>query len=140
MLKLNMKMVKIPKPVNQGLLSTGRAVNSSRMDTEFPMQMKPIDFRTFDLNELIGNHRELEMFKRFLESHDAINDLLCWMDIEAYLRADPHDYNAIEDQARALKRNYLNKKYLFSAKNSPIDAETQNIVREKNIFFRTLLY
>lgn len=90
-----------------------------------------INFRTFDLNELIGNHRELEMFKRFMESKEALNDLLCWMDIEAYLRADPNDYKGIEDQARALKRNYLNKKYLFSPKNSPIDAETQNIVSLK---------
>lgn len=91
-------------------------------------QRTEIDFRMLDLNELVGNHRELEMFQKFLESHRALNDLHCWMDIEAYLRADPNDYNRIEDQARALKRNYLNKKYLFSAKKSPIDAETQNIV------------
>lgn len=93
-----------------------------------------IDFRLFDLNELVGNNREFEMFKRFLESHGALNDILCWMDIEAYLRADPNDYNGIEDQARALKRNYLNKKYLFSPKKSPIDAETQNIVSRHKRF------
>ena len=40
--------------------------------------------KTFDLNELINNTRDLEMFKKFLENQNAINDLLCWMDIEAY--------------------------------------------------------
>lgn len=86
------------------------------------------DFRAFDLNELINNSRDFEMFKKFLESHGAINDLLCWMDIEAYMRTDPNDYKTIEDQARGLKKKYLNKKYLFSNQKSPIDSETQNMV------------
>jgi hypothetical protein len=90
--------------------------------------------KNFDLNELMNNSRELEMFKQFLESQQALNDLLCWMDIEAYTRIDPNDVKLIEEHARMLKRKYLNKKYLFS-NNSPIDAEAQNLVKKKTFFF-----
>lgn len=81
----------------------------------------------FDLNELMNNTRDFEMFKSFLESNNALNDILCWMDIEAYSRIDPFEEEKIEEQARRLKRLYLNKKYLFS-KNGPIDDDTQNLV------------
>lgn len=81
----------------------------------------------FDLNELITNTRDFEMFKSFLESQDALTDILCWIDIEAYSRIDPNDHDLIEEQAKKLKKFYLNKKYLFS-KNGPIDSETQNLV------------
>jgi hypothetical protein len=37
-----------------------------------------------DITELISNTRDYEMFRRFLESHNSINDLDCWMDIEAF--------------------------------------------------------
>lgn len=115
--------------MNQSSVGLKKSSESTELDTNRSQQLQStIDFRAFDLNELINNSRELEMFKKFLESHGALTDLFCWMDIEAYLRADPNDYKAIEDQARALKRNYLNKKYLFSSQKSPIDAETQNIV------------
>lgn len=68
------------------------------------------------------------MFKQFLDSNQSLDDILCWMDMEAYTRLDPSDEHKIEDQARMLRKNYLNKKYFFS-KNGPIDTETQNIVR-----------
>ena len=40
--------------------------------------------QTDDINEVLNNTREFEMFKKFLEHHNGLNDLLCWMDIEAY--------------------------------------------------------
>ena len=40
--------------------------------------------RSDDINEILNNTRDFEMFKKFLESQNALNDLLCWMDIEAY--------------------------------------------------------
>lgn len=85
------------------------------------------NIKILDLNDLINHSRELEMFKEFLDSQNALNDLYCWMDIEAYTRLHPNELKLIEEQARMLKRKYLNKKYLFSA-NSPIDADTQNLV------------
>lgn len=80
-----------------------------------------------DLNVLINNTRDFEMFKKFLDSKQALNDILCWLDIEAYTRIDPGEYEQIEEHARMLKKLYLNKKYIFS-KNGPIDSEAQNIV------------
>jgi hypothetical protein len=42
------------------------------------------NFILMDVAELISNTRDYEMFRRFLESHNSINDLDCWMDIEAF--------------------------------------------------------
>jgi hypothetical protein len=90
--------------------------------------LSKVDFDTIDQNAFITkNTREFEMFKKFLESQTSINDLLCWMDIEAYTRLDPNDRAKIEDHARMLKKRYFNKKYFF-ARDGPIDADTQNLV------------
>ena len=84
--------------------------------------------RSDDINEILNNTRDFEMFKKFLDQHNALNDLYCYMDIEAYSRLDIKDNEQIESHARMLKKKYLNKKYFF-AKKGPIDEETQNIVR-----------
>lgn len=40
--------------------------------------------RSDDINEILNNTRDFEMFKNFLDQQNALNDLFCWMDIEAY--------------------------------------------------------
>jgi hypothetical protein len=97
--------------------------------------MSKVDFESIDLNGFMTkNTREFEMFKQFLDSMSAINDLLCWMDIEAYTRLDPTDRVKIEEHSRMLKKRYFNKKYFF-AKDGPIDAETQNLVKIIDLLF-----
>lgn len=118
----------IPKPSNTSQIKSPPESSRRSPDEQTKSNNKLTSFRPLDLNELINNARDLEQFKCFLEHHGALTDLLCWMDIEAYLRLDANDYARIEDAARALKRHYLNKKYLFSSTKSPIDANTQNIV------------
>ena len=39
---------------------------------------------TFDIYEIVGNSRDLDMFKRFMESQCAAEELNCWLDIEAF--------------------------------------------------------
>jgi len=111
--------------------------------------------RMLDLNEIMNNTRDFEMFKKFLESNNALNDLLCLLDIEAYRynqafyipccitkynlfqhsQIDSNKKSEIEEHARMLRKKYLNKKYLFS-KNGPLDEETQNLVSQAlNLFF-----
>ncbi len=87
-----------------------------------------LNFDALDMNEfIIRNTRELEQFKKFLDSHGSLNDLLCWMDIEAYMRIDPNETYRIEQHAKMLKKRYFNKKYFF-AKDGSVDSETQNLV------------
>ena len=41
--------------------------------------------RSDDINEILNNTRDFEMFKKFLDQQNALNDLFCWMDIEVIL-------------------------------------------------------
>ncbi|RNA26889.1 regulator of G- signaling 22 [Brachionus plicatilis] len=139
---INIKSRKIDELIEQGLLKISpKSINSNVISygpkkTSVFQGLTDQDGNTtsrsqfFDLNELITNTRDFEMFKSFLESKNALTDILCWMDIEAYSRIDPNDHDLIEEQAKKLKKLYLNKKYLFS-KNGPIDQETQNLILEK---------
>ncbi|CAF0779308.1 unnamed protein product [Brachionus calyciflorus] len=146
---INIKSKKIDELIEQGLLRmVPKSMNISNIsqkksfldqslsqvnqDRWFIGEMGSQSSRSqfFDLNELITDTRDFEMFKSFLESNGALNDIQCWIDIEAYTRIDPNEQQKIEEQARRLKKLYLNKKYLFS-KNGPIDSETQNLILEK---------
>lgn len=91
-----------------------------------------------DLGDLISNSKDYEMFRKFLDTQNALNDLDCWIDIEAFSQIEATDQEAIDNAARLLRKKYLNKKYLFS-KNGPIDEETQNIILEKIGGWNTLL-
>ena len=46
----------------------------------------PSEFREWKLETLVHNRIELEHFKQFLNENYASNDLMCWMDIEAFRR------------------------------------------------------
>ena len=96
-----------------------------------------VDFENLDLNTFITkNMREFEMFKKFMESQGSLTDLLCWMDIEAYIRIDANDKAKIEEHACMLKKRYFNKKYFF-ARDGPIDPEAQNLVYYSSFYFLT---
>ncbi len=62
----------------------GGTFGQNSMNTWENQSSMSLKNKTFDINELINNTRDLEMFKKFLENQMALNDLLCWMDIEAY--------------------------------------------------------
>ena len=60
-------------------------------DSDSPWDMLNFDpeidvetLRSMDLKDLFNDSRDLEMFKKFLMSHNALNDILFWMDVEEY--------------------------------------------------------
>uniref|UniRef100_H2Z5E4 RGS domain-containing protein n=1 Tax=Ciona savignyi TaxID=51511 RepID=H2Z5E4_CIOSA len=87
----------------------------------------PEEFRNFSFDELIRNRIELEFFRKFLEENFAKNDLLCWLDIEAFKRVSHSANEKRDEKAKEIRAKYLHKKYFFGP-NSPATKDEQNQV------------
>lgn len=80
------------------------------------------------LSNLISFIVRLFLFSQiFLNEHLAAQDLMCWMEIEAF-RGIPVSDKAIRDiKAKQLRSHYFNKKYFFGP-SSPATKEQQRQV------------
>lgn len=65
----------------------------------------------------------------FLNEAYAAEDLMCWMDIEAYRGISAKEDSMREYKARQLRKKYLNKQYYFGP-NSPASKEAQRLTVE----------
>jgi len=63
----------------------------------------------------------------FLNEHCAAQDLMCWMEIEAFRGVPVNDRTIRNMKAKQLKGRYFTKSYLFGA-NSPASKEAQRQV------------
>ena len=61
------------------------------------------------------------------EDNYAIQDLMCWLDIESFRRMPHHDAEKRDNKAKDVKTKYLNKKYFFGP-NSPASRKEQHSV------------
>ena len=48
------------------------------------LQRAQLVLNAYNLSDILSDTRDLDMFKRFLLSHNSLDDLLCWMDIQEY--------------------------------------------------------
>lgn len=99
------------------------------------------------LNDIMKNRVELDQFKVphtcmhtctqsdththtqiFLNEQCAAQDLMCWMEIEAFRGIPVSDKTMRNVKAKQLKGRYFNKSYLFGP-NSPASKEGQRQVR-----------
>ena len=86
----------------------------------------------------LSNQTELHYFRKFMEEKQALNDLLCFLDIEEYRRV-PHTDGATRNSlASQIKEKFLNKKYFFNA-NSPANKMNQKKVSSVSNLFRQKL-
>ena len=63
----------------------------------------------------------------FLNEHLAAQDLMCWMEIEAFRGIPVSDKTMRDIKAKQLRSNYFTKKYFFGP-NSPATKEQQRQV------------
>lgn len=63
----------------------------------------------------------------FLNKHCAAEDLMCWMDIEAFRGLPATDKYFRDHKARQIRKAYFNKNYFFGPK-SPASKEAQRQV------------
>jgi len=82
---------KVPKSTNPSAMDDSINTSFSELNSSYALIANNWDSqstislnRMLDLNEIMNNTRDFEMFKKFLESNNALNDLLCLLDIEAY--------------------------------------------------------
>jgi hypothetical protein len=83
--------LKVPKSTNPSVMDYSINTSMSELNSSYALFTNNWDAqssislnRMLDLNEIMNNTRDFEMFKKFLESNNALNDLLCLLDIEAY--------------------------------------------------------
>ncbi|XP_064382718.1 regulator of G-protein signaling 22-like isoform X2 [Halichondria panicea] len=96
---------------------------SSRVPSARSSVGQPQD-RAISLNDIMKNRIELDHFKIYLNEHCAAQDLMCWMEIEAFRGIPINDKTIRNMKAKQLKTRYFNKGYLFGP-NSPATKEAQ---------------
>lgn len=71
--------------------------------------------------------RNFVLSQIFLNEHFAAQDLMCWMEIEAFRGIPVGDRTIRDIKAKQLRSHYFNKKYYFGP-NSPATKEQQRQV------------
>eukprot|EP00731_Ephydatia_muelleri_P031590 Em0023g97a len=79
------------------------------------------------LSDILKNDEELEQFKMFLNECQGAQDLMCWMEIEAFRAIASGNKHLRHYTAKQLRQKYFTKEYFFGP-NSPTTREAQREV------------
>lgn len=108
-------------------------VQTSLEDIDIPFSEVPYDTKAtprhtaISLNDILKNDEELEHFKMFLNECHGAQDLLCWMEIEAFRAIPTLNKHLRHYTAKQLRSKYFTKEYFFGP-NSPASIEAQREV------------
>jgi len=104
--------------------TSGDGVNALSGTPTTEKSMTDVSETKFTLRRIVHNRPEMEHFRAFLAENLAVNDLDCWLDIEALRRVPDH---LRADRVDLVVGKYFNDEYFYGSA-SPANRHEQDKV------------